>query len=113
VRSFVAFHIVSLTVIVYYGTTFFKTVGIQNGFLISMITTAVNVGSTPISFWAIEKLGRRALLIYGAVGMAVCELIIAITGTVKEGSPAASMCMIVFTCFYMCVLIPLWLLYSC
>lgn len=86
--------------IFYYGSTFFKTVGLRNAFLVSMITTAVNVGSTPLSFWAIEKLGRRALLIYGAAGMLVCEFLIAIIGTVAEGSKAASTCLIVFTCFY-------------
>ncbi|KAL1799551.1 hypothetical protein ACET3X_003588 [Alternaria dauci] len=86
--------------IFYYGSTFFKTVGIQNAFLVSMITTAVNVCSTPISFWIIEKFGRRALLIYGAVGMLVCEFIIAIVGTVDEGSKAAGLCLIVFTCIY-------------
>ncbi|CAI9629039.1 unnamed protein product [Alternaria burnsii] len=84
----------------YYGSTFFKTVGIQNAFLVSMITTAVNVCSIPISFWTIEKFGRRALLIYGAVGMLVCEFIIAIVGTVDEGSKAAGLCLIVFTCIY-------------
>jgi len=84
----------------YYGSTFFKSVGIQNGFLVSMITTAVNVGSTPISFWTIEKFGRRALLIYGAIGMLICEFIIAVVGTVDEGSKAAGVCLIVFTCFY-------------
>ncbi|PSN72473.1 general substrate transporter [Corynespora cassiicola Philippines] len=86
--------------IFYYGTTFFKQAGMSNAFVISMITTAVNVLSTPISFWTIEKLGRRMLLIYGAVGMLVCEFIIAIVGTVKEGSQAASICLIVFTCIY-------------
>jgi len=86
--------------IFYYGSTFFKTVGISNSFLVSMITTAVNVGSTPLSFWAIEKLGRRALLIYGALGMLICEFLIAIIGTAAEGSKAASTCLIVFTCFY-------------
>jgi MFS family permease len=65
-----------------------------------MITTIVNVLSTPISFWTIEKLGRRMLLIYGAVGMLVCEFIIAIVGTADEGSKAAGLCLIVFTCFY-------------
>jgi sugar porter (SP) family MFS transporter len=86
--------------IFYYGSTFFQTVGIQNAFVVSMITTAVNVGSTPIAFWTIEKFGRRMLLIYGAIGMLMCEFIIAIVGTVDEGSKAASTCLIVFTCFY-------------
>lgn len=65
-----------------------------------MITTAVNVGSTPISFWTIEKLGRRVLLIYGAIGMAICEFVIAIVGTAAKGSQAASYCLIIFTCLY-------------
>lgn len=65
-----------------------------------MITTAVNVGSTPISFWTIEKFGRRMLLISGAIGMLVCEFVIAIVGTVDEGSKAAGIFLIVFTCFY-------------
>ena len=65
-----------------------------------MITTAVNVASTPISFWTIEKLGRRTLLIYGAIGMLICEFIIAIVGTVDPGSKAAGYCLIIFTCIY-------------
>ncbi|XP_014561387.1 hypothetical protein COCVIDRAFT_33734 [Bipolaris victoriae FI3] len=74
--------------IFYYGSTFFRTVGLENAFLISMITTAVN------------KFGRRMLLISGAIGMLVCEFVIAIVGTVDEGSKAAGICLIVFTCFY-------------
>jgi len=84
----------------YYGTSFFQQVGLTNPFLISMITTAVNVASTPISFWTIEKLGRRTLLIYGAIGMLICEFIIAIVGTVDPGSKAAGYCLIIFTCIY-------------
>ena len=48
-----------LTMKLDYNTTFFQTVGLQNPFLISMITTIVNVWSTPISFYTIEKFGRR------------------------------------------------------
>ncbi|KAH7112951.1 general substrate transporter [Dendryphion nanum] len=84
----------------YYGVTFFQHVGIKNAFTIAMVTTAVNVLSTPISFWTIEKLGRRMLLIYGAIGMLICEFVIAIVGTITEGSAAASYCLIIFTCIY-------------
>jgi SP family sugar:H+ symporter-like MFS transporter len=50
----------------YYGTTFFQTSGISNPFLISIATNVVNVGATPASWWMIERLGRRKLLIYGS-----------------------------------------------
>lgn len=86
--------------IFYFGTSFFKTLGtIQNPFLISLITTLVNVCSTPISFWTVERFGRRPLLIYGALGMAICEFIVAITGTVTE-IPSAVTAMIAFICIY-------------
>ncbi|KAH8164883.1 hypothetical protein CIB48_g3367 [Xylaria polymorpha] len=67
--------------IFYFGPPFFKQLGtISNPFLISLITTLVNVLSTPISFVTIEKLGRRAILIGGGIGMVVCQFIIAIVG---------------------------------
>lgn len=45
-----------------------------------MIFTIINVFSTPISFYTVEKFGRRALLIWGALGMLVCEFLVAIIG---------------------------------
>ncbi|KAI1845159.1 hypothetical protein JX265_002757 [Neoarthrinium moseri] len=85
----------------YFGTTFFKDLGtIQNAFLISLITTLVNVCSTPISFYTIEKLGRRTLLIWGALGMVICQFIVAIIGTVKPNDSSATSAMIAFICIY-------------
>lgn len=49
--------------IFYYSTPFLESTGaISNSFLISLIFTLVNVLSTPISFWTIERIGRRPLL---------------------------------------------------
>lgn len=95
-------------IVFYYGSTFFKTVGIENVFPVSMIMTAVNVGSTPISFWTIEKFGCRALLIYGAVRMLVCIFIVAIVGTVDEGSKAAGLCLIVSNYIYILFFASTW-----
>lgn len=72
----------------------------SNPFLISLITTIVNVCGTPISFYTIERFGRRPLLIWGAVGMCICEFVIAIVGTADGGSQAANYCLIVFVCLY-------------
>lgn len=67
--------------IFYYSTPFLKsTNAIQNTFLISLIFTLINVLSTPVSFWTIERFGRRPLLIWGALGMLVCQFIVAIVG---------------------------------
>lgn len=67
--------------IFYFSTSFLKSTGaISNTFLISLIFTLVNVCSTPISFFTVEKFGRRPLLIWGAFGMLICQFIVAIVG---------------------------------
>ncbi|BEJ14422.1 hypothetical protein CspHIS471_0401890 [Cutaneotrichosporon sp. HIS471] len=87
--------------IFYFGTVFFKRLGtIQNPFLISLVTTLVNVCSTPISFYTIERFGRRPLLVWGALGMLVCEFIVGIIGTAKPGDLTVAKVQIAFICIY-------------
>jgi len=67
--------------IFYYSTVFLQSTGaINNSFLISLIFTLVNVCSTPLSFWTVERFGRRTILIYGALGMLICQFLVAIVG---------------------------------
>ncbi|KAI0525641.1 general substrate transporter [Xylaria bambusicola] len=82
----------------YFGTTL-DLGTIQDPFQISLITTLVNVFSTPISFWAIEKLGRRPLFLWGALGMTICQFIVAIIGTIAHSTAALSV-MITFICVF-------------
>ncbi|KAI1470235.1 general substrate transporter [Daldinia caldariorum] len=87
----------------YFGPPFFKQLGtIGNPFLISLVTTLVNVLSTPISFYTIEKFGRRALLLTGATGMIISQFIVGAVG-VTQGreevhNNAAVQAMIAFIC---------------
>lgn len=84
----------------YYSSIFLTSLGtIPKPFLISMVFTIINVVSTPISFWAMEKIGRRPLLIWGALGMLVCEFIAAFVGTF-DSSPDATRAIVAFICFY-------------
>ncbi|KAJ7336808.1 general substrate transporter [Mycena albidolilacea] len=91
--------------IFYFGTSFFQTLGtISNPFLISLVTTLVNVLSTPLSFWIIERFGRRRILLIGGSSMVVCQFIVAIIGTaapnatVPGGNPSAVKAEIAFIC---------------
>ncbi|KAF9893357.1 Plasma membrane low glucose sensor [Aspergillus nanangensis] len=83
--------------IFYYGTTFFEHSGIKNGFLITLITNIVNVVSTFPGLYMVEKWGRRPLLLFGAVGMCVSQLVVAIVGTVAA-SDVANNVLIAFVC---------------
>lgn len=87
--------------IFYFGTTFFTQLNtIQNPFLLSIITTIVNVCSTPLSFYAIEKVGRRPLLLWGALGMVICQFIVAIIGVTDYDDNKAVAAMVAFICIY-------------
>ncbi|KIH93886.1 hypothetical protein SPBR_05785 [Sporothrix brasiliensis 5110] len=67
--------------IFYYSTPFLKSTGaISNTFLISLIFNLINVVSTPLSFFTIERFGRRPILVYGALSMLICEFIVGIIG---------------------------------
>ncbi|KAI0842332.1 high-affinity glucose transporter [Hypoxylon sp. FL0890] len=75
--------------IFYYGTQYFKNSGIQDPFTIQMITSCINVVSTLPGLWAVDKLGRRPLLLWGAVGMCVSQFLVAMLGTLTAGQDSA------------------------
>ncbi|KAJ5982903.1 Major facilitator-type transporter ecdD [Penicillium waksmanii] len=85
--------------ILYYGTTFFQNSGIQNSFIISLITSIINLISTLPGMYLTDKTGRRPLLLFGAVGMCVSQLIVAIVGTVTT-STISNQVLIAFVCVY-------------
>jgi len=66
--------------IFYFGTKFFQNSGVKNEFVIQMITCAVNTVMTFPGILLVDKLGRRSLLLIGAAGMCVSQLIVAICG---------------------------------
>ncbi|KAI9750333.1 MAG: High-affinity glucose transporter rgt2 [Lichina confinis] len=85
--------------IFYYGTEFFKNSGIDNPFITALIVNVVNVVSTFPGLYLVEKWGRRPLLLFGAIGMCVCQYIVAIVG-ITTGSVTANKVLIAFVCFY-------------
>lgn len=90
--------------IFYFGTVFFQSLGtISNPFLISLVTTLVNVCSTPISFYTVERFGRRKILLVGAGGMITMQYIVGIIGVTagreSQHNNAAVSAMIAFICF--------------
>jgi len=99
--------------IFYFGTVFFQQLGsIKNPFLISLITTLVNVCSTPVSFYIVERFGRRTLLIYGSIGMITMQFIVGIVGATagktSEHNHSAVSAMIAFICLNISVFAMTW-----
>ncbi|KAL2812629.1 general substrate transporter [Aspergillus granulosus] len=96
--------------IMYHGTQFLKNSGFNNEFIITLITNCVNVGSTLPGLYAIDKWGRRPVLLLGAIGMAVSQLLVAVLGKTTTGQDsqgniivhdaAAQKAAIAFICLY-------------
>ena len=87
--------------IFYYGTQYFKNAGFQNPFIIQVITNSVNVASTFPGLYLVEKLGRRGLLLMGAIGMCVCQFIVGSVGTASAPDDLSSQkASIAFVCIY-------------
>jgi MFS transporter, SP family, sugar:H+ symporter len=86
---------------VYYGTQYFTNAGFKNPFITTVITNSVNVASTFPGLYMVEKMGRRNLLLFGAIGMCVCQYIVAAVGTAAgtTNMPAQNAA-IAFVCIY-------------
>ena len=95
--------------IFYFGTTFFTNAGIRNPFLISIATSTVNVGMTLPGIWGVERFGRRRLLLVGAIGMTVCEFLVAIVGSAtSQGNRSAQSAEVALVCFYISFFAATW-----
>ncbi|KAI8978166.1 AmMst-1 [Trametes punicea] len=85
----------------YYGITFFTSAGIKNPFLISVAINIVNMGMTLPGMWAVDRFGRRSLLLWGAVLMCICEYLVAIIGvTISIDNLAGQRALIGIVCIY-------------
>jgi len=95
--------------IFYFGTIFFENSGISNPFLISIATNVVNVFMTLPGMYGVERFGRRRLLLVGAIGITVCEFIVAIAGvSLPTTNLAGQKVLIAFVCIYIAFFAATW-----
>ncbi|KAH7150640.1 high affinity glucose transporter [Fusarium sp. MPI-SDFR-AT-0072] len=102
----------------YYGTKYFQSSGVSSGFVISMINSAINVASTVPGMYAIDKWGRRPMLLWGAIGMSISQLIVAVCGTLSTGqydngdifikNLAGQRAAVAFVCIYISIFAATW-----
>ncbi|CAG9990334.1 unnamed protein product [Clonostachys byssicola] len=88
----------------YFGTTLFKSTGIENSYTTQIILASVNVFCTIIGLWIIQRFGRRIILLVGAGWMMVCFFIYAFVGHFAIDSenpmntPTAGTVLVAFSC---------------
>lgn len=64
--------------LMYFSGTIFQTVGFENSTAVSIIVAGTNFIFTLVAFFAIDKIGRRAILLIGLPGMMVSLIVCAI-----------------------------------
>lgn len=71
--------LVGINFIIYYGTSYFSEniSQLPSGFILQIITNVINTVSTFPGLYAIDRFGRRPVLLTGALGMGVCQYIVA------------------------------------
>jgi sugar porter (SP) family MFS transporter len=71
---------VGINVIFYYSNLLWEAVGFSEGdsFLITVITSVVNIVTTLIAIALVDKIGRKPLLLIGSTGMAVSLITMAV-----------------------------------
>lgn len=92
----------------YYGTTVFKSVGLEDSFETSIVFGIINFASTLLALYVVDHFGRRKTLMGGSTGMLVCLVIYASIGVkslYKDGYGSESNkpvgdAMIFLACFF-------------
>ncbi|KAI1652853.1 general substrate transporter [Daldinia decipiens] len=88
----------------YYGTTVFKSTGLSDSYVTQIILGTVNVATTIVGLYVVQKVGRRKALIAGAASMMACFFVYAFVGhyaldsTNPMNTPKAGSTLIVFSC---------------
>jgi SP family sugar:H+ symporter-like MFS transporter len=80
---------VGINVIFYYSNILWEAVGFNEGdsFIITVITSVVNIATTLIAIALVDKIGRKPLLLIGSAGMAVTLGTMAVIfGTAQTGA---------------------------
>lgn len=74
-----------INAIMFYAPALFSTLGFGNNAALysSVVTGAINVFSTIVSMYSVDKVGRRTLLLEAGVQMFLCHVVIAIILAIK------------------------------
>ena len=70
---------VGINAVLYYAPRIFQDMGMSNPMVQTVIMGVVNILFTLVAVFTVEKLGRKPLLIWGSLGMAVGALGVAVT----------------------------------
>lgn len=78
---------VGINAVLYYAPRIFESMNMGNPMVQTIIMGIVNISFTLVAIFTVEKLGRKPLLIWGSIGMAVGAFGVAISNLVDGVAP--------------------------
>lgn len=71
---------VGINAIIYYAPSLLKTMGLayNTQLIMSGVLNLMQLAGVVTSFWSMDRLGRRPLLVYGALSMTLCHAVVAV-----------------------------------
>lgn len=79
--------IIGINAVLYFAPRIFESLGMANPMMQTVIMGVVNITFTLLAIFTVEKWGRRPLLIWGSIGMAIGAAGVAITSVVTSIAP--------------------------
>ena len=82
--------LVGINVIFYYGTTLWQAVGFgsSDALTINIVSGGINIVATVLAIALIDRIGRRPLLLWGAVGMLLTLAVLAVALSMADADAA-------------------------
>ena len=82
--------IVGINAVLYFAPRIFESLGMGNPMMQTVIMGIVNITFTLVAIFTVEKWGRKPLLIYGSLGMAVGAAGVAVTSVAASVPPVVA-----------------------
>ncbi len=92
---------VGINAVLYYAPRIFESMGMGNPMVQTVVMGVVNIAFTLVAVFTVEKLGRKPLLIWGSIGMAVGALGVALSNVVTLPALFPVVCIMVYSASFM------------
>lgn len=92
---------VGINAVLYYAPRIFESMGMGNPMVQTVIMGVVNISFTLVAVFTVEKLGRKPLLIWGSLGMALGAIGVAISNLVAVPPLFPVICIMVYSASFM------------
>ncbi len=92
---------VGINAVLYYAPRIFESMHMGNPMVQTVIMGIVNILFTLVAVFTVEKLGRKPLLIWGSIGMAIGALGVALSNVVAVAPIVPVVCIMIYSASFM------------